>query len=345
MKLIAVSLVIIVVSGVITGRAEADCSVTVTGQLTWNDRGTWKGVERATVYLMDSDDGFDDVLVQGVTDAQGNYRLTGTGGDGWFGDPDVYVKFELSNNWVNVETSTWFNWTANTNVRDNFCGAWNVGALTFSPPGSDGERALNLFAKMMEQYGSFFRATGQEIPQNGGVVDITYPAWVSTGVPWTDTTNIRWPGGYNRLAAVYHEFGHRIRHAQDGDLAHFYWDALRFGYPRSHSFSLISNEGFAFNEGWCEYNEALYDTTQNGEPSTWRQLPGGNETEGNVALQIWNLSQRCGGFANMWAVLQSVPSESIHSWYDFVRAARARFPACFKTGGGPRLTFDTTNTN
>ena len=62
---------------------------------------------------------------------------------------------------------------------------------------------------------------------------------------------------------MFHEFGHRIRHAADGDEAHFLGDAIRFQYARHPAADDHANLGFAFNEGWAEYHATLLDPDGN----------------------------------------------------------------------------------
>lgn len=52
-----------------------------------------------------------------------------------------------------------------------------------------------------------------------------------------------------------HEFAHTVRHTLDGDVKHFLGDAapppVGYFYTQSHECKKKTNEGFAFNEGWC----------------------------------------------------------------------------------------------
>jgi hypothetical protein len=89
----------------------------------------------------------------------------------------------------------------------------------------------------------------------------------TAGVPFSPYTDIFWPAGYSPTknigtttkpvirSVAQHEFAHTVRHALDGDTAHFLLDSGRFWYLRSHSGSSCeqTNHGFAFNEGWAEY--------------------------------------------------------------------------------------------
>lgn len=62
-----------------------------------------------------------------------------------------------------------------------------------------------------------------------------------------------------RRATVYHELGHTLRHADDGDLGHWGWDNFRWAYARNHNGTEIFNEQYAFNEGWGQFWECTRD--------------------------------------------------------------------------------------
>src|SRR6185369_9205652 len=79
------------------------------------------------------------------------------------------------------------------------------------------------------------------------------PVVLSFGSPFTTWDTIHWPGVKKDFGAFYHEFGHRLRHAIDGDVAHFNNDLVWYRYGRHHERDEDTNLGFAFNEGWANY--------------------------------------------------------------------------------------------
>jgi hypothetical protein len=138
-------------------------------------------------------------------------------------------------------------------------------------------------------------------------------------VPFTTTDRTRWPAGFPTGAGnstSFHEFAHSMRHSFDGGLAHFLVDAARFQYPQNHTPCKLTNQGFAFNEGWAEY---WARTTQPcGDGTNFSQ-------EGNVAVALTGLEQ-CSSRPQMVRVLRESPSgltlsSGIHSFSDF----RTRF--------------------
>ena len=167
-----------------------------------------------------------------------------------------------------------------------------------------------------------FRAdTGGGHP--GGAVTVLENAPTS-GVPFSPYTDVFWPAGYSPTKVVdgatksvaQHEYAHTVRHALDGNEAHFFFDSGRFWYLRSHSGSACTptNHGFAFNEGWAEF---------------WadevRATPCPNATdfsiERNVAFELKRLVRTCQGVdrGRMVAVLAQNRGR-IHSMSDFSNA-------------------------
>jgi hypothetical protein len=300
------------------------------GQVMWPDGGTYRPLVGARVYLMDEDYDFDDEIARGFTDSNGRFNLCGRGGDpkAWpvcddtCSKPDPYVMVELENSEVTVENELGINRTFHTSTHDNTTGTIDFGTFASSGAGRD---ASALFAKAKQAYDYFTQQTGARIPSHGGRVRVLFPALLANGVPWTTEESIHWPGSYHDFSGVYHEFGHRIRHAKDGNYVHFLYDAVRFGYPRTHHSRLLTNEGFAFNEGWAHYFSSLLDAGDRETFSKWSAVSGGDSVEGNVAAKIVWLSDNCGGFKAMWPALGS---RSIHSYKEFDAAVKARDPKC-----------------
>jgi hypothetical protein len=151
-----------------------------------------------------------------------------------------------------------------------------------------------------------------------------YDIWmqIATGTPWTTRGTTNWPfNSVPRRARSEHEFGHSIRHSLDGDVTEFYLDVVKFKYARSHSACDVTNEGFAFNEGWAEYWATPWSASPDcGDPKN-------TEREGVVAIALDNLS-RCDsvGRAGMVDVLRDNPG-SIHSLQEFFAAFQRKFPA------------------
>jgi len=149
------------------------------------------------------------------------------------------------------------------------------------------------------------------------------------GVPYALYTTIEWPAGYPQdpaalPEAALHEFAHTVRHAYDGNLAHFVSDAARFIYPRTHHFCDQTEPGFAFNEGWAHYWAGVTDA-RHCDPAT---IEAG--TEGKVAAALARLQARCRATrGEMVAVLRRNEGE-VHSYADF----EARLP-CRARRGGP----------
>ncbi len=134
-------------------------------------------------------------------------------------------------------------------------------------------------------------------------------------MPFTTLDRTQWPGGYETgyrgdadggYSVNFHEFAHSVRHSFDGSFLHFLSDAASFGYAKNHELCLVSNEGFAFNEGWAEFWAHT--------PATCGAGTDFNQ-EGNVAAALTGL-EKCASRAAMVKVLQENPG-TIHSYEQF----------------------------
>jgi hypothetical protein len=192
-----------------------------------------------------------------------------------------------------------------------------------------------LYGHGQDAYDTFVKLTGESrVPGNDGTVRIEYPTVLIWNTPYTTWNTIHWQwhgDGKLGLSALDHEFGHRLRHAADGDTDHFYWDATRFRYLRNHSSRDVTNDGFAFNEGWAEYHKTLRHA---GSVSTTWSSPTGDNVEGDVASQLLRLANACGGFARLWATMKSAGANSFHSIDEFRAEFMKRNPTCSDTAPG-----------
>ena len=315
--------------------------VTAKGQVMWPDGSVYRPIAGARVYVMDQDPFVDEVIATGVTDSDGRFDLSGVGGDPklFWQDlsetkPDVYVRIVLSNSRSVVETEVLgIDWSAKTSVRNNASGNLDFGTFAFAP--GNGQSASILFAYAQVTYDNFTALTKEPlIPAHDGWLGMLYPCTLAAGVPFTTEESIHWPGGYTHWAAVYHEFGLRIRNGQDGDFAHFLYDVARFSYMQQHWSTKPTNEGFAFEQGWGLYHSTLLDPSEDAIFKSWSAVDGGDSVEGNVAAKIYQDAQACGGFNAMW---QTLKSASIHSYAEFETALKALYPSCF---GGTKPPID-----
>jgi hypothetical protein len=174
----------------------------------------------------------------------------------------------------------------------------------------------------------FRRDTGGGHPAGAITVFDNAP---TAGRPFSPYTDVYWPAGHSTVTNIgtpeqpvlrsvaLHEFAHTVRHALDGDRAHFLLDSARFGYPRLHygnSCTRRTNHGFAFNEGWAEYwaDEVRPERCANATDFS---------IERNVAFELKRLDITCQGVdrGRMVAVLAQNPGR-IHSMSDFSNALR-----------------------
>jgi len=352
------SLIALVICLGLPNIAIADYNVRGKGRLMYRDGGAKKPLARVRVQLMDRDIDVDEVLKKGRTDQDGRYDLSGHGEDSWTvcggcDHPDVYIKFILNEkNRVDVRNVWGFTHFGITETREDKKGTLDFGEMLFD---SDEKLYPLLFAYAQMQYTTFTELTGDDrVPGNDGLVGIRVPEILEAGVPWTGTDDIHWPGDFFETNAMFHEFGHRIRHAADGDVDHFNGDLQWFRYIRHHHPREHSNLGFAFNEGWAEYHATILDKGALKRAREWKMdLKAGDEMEGNVTHKLWRLSMLCGGFKNgfknMWKALKAGKGKSIeggpdgaqsgiHSYVQFRKTLKKTFPN--SSCGDEELNFD-----
>lgn len=319
--------------------------VHATGRLVYrNSEGSLVPLARAQVKLMDEDFGpADEKMAVGMTDADGRFDLRGTASEGpctagSCKKPDPYVDFVLVEaHRIDVRDPLGNTARSQTATREETCGDVDFGTQQF------GGAELNprLFARGQRAYSRFSERTGDaRVPAHEGLVEIESPTVLIADTPYTTYTTIHWPWYGDRkddLTAIDHEFGHRIRHTADGSVDHFNWDATRFVYARSHSPTDVTNEGFAFNEGWAEYFEWALGQDK---PTTWTNNvtldpeEGQDIVEGDVDQHLRALHTACGGLDATWAALALAPDESIHSIDEYRAAFVKRFPSCKFDGTG-----------
>ena len=82
---------------------------------------------------------------------------------------------------------------------------------------------------------------------NVGAVHTFYD-YIVIPTDWSGTST-----DLNRTNIAFHEFGHAVRHTEDGDIHHWNWDNFRWAYARTHDGTEVSNVQYAFNEGWANY--------------------------------------------------------------------------------------------
>lgn len=285
----------------------------------------------------------DDKMGTTVTDANGNFQITCSGGDPLnfsFSRPDVYIKLILSDPSGLVRLTDELNFVQNYVIglhqHDNVEGLVDFGNYTIDLNAPD-----NYGTKMMVYMGAY--SAWKDFYDNAGLppsgyYDIEYWYNWPYGTPWTNLNTTHWPTGKrayfdpnaNCWRPSFHEFGHAVRHSYDGDQSHWDWDDTRFIYARVHhcdekesSPSSDVLKGFAFNEGWAHF-------WQN---NVWCGTPGFDdmEVEGNVANALNNLSLALPHQKwDMIKVLKANPG-TIHSFQEFKEKALLMFPRLVAT--------------
>jgi hypothetical protein len=319
--------------------ARAVDTVDASGKLVFVDThdGKVKGLANVRVRLMDENWGSPDQEVATTfTAADGSYRLKGAAGD-------PYIEFVLQHDhYVDVRDGGNSSYRFTTETIHGAKGPTDFKTVTLDDP-----IVAHLWAYTSQVYDAFKQRTGQRAPGSDGNVGVVYPTIIEFGSPWTTNVAIHWVADDDGYRALFHEFGHRLREGIDGDGTEFINDAVAFTYARSHAWNLLSNEGFAFNEGWAEYHSTLFDNKLF-DPNNvhdflegWTTLGNWQKVEGNVAASLLKLSDACGGFPSLWKALASAKQNTswvpfrkggIHSYQEFEDAFIAQNPGCKRPG-------------
>lgn len=341
-------------------------SVTVKGCFRCHDstHGGLYPIKLAQFSMFDADALGDDKLGDGVTDSNGCFSVSGDGGDG-FGlsgrDPDVFVRlyyhhssssgslriFKYSN--IPSLTFPYFRQDQkqeDTPTKDEVSGDVDFGNIIVA---SD---ACVSYVYFLEAIDAYKAGTGKSLPYSSLEVTIDLLGRFNTivekipdvpklpeipdsviRVPFAPYDKVMIPSGYKiDRDTSKHEFAHTLRHTFDGSFAHWAQDVANYLYPQFHQCSKVTNEGFAFNEGFANWNYG----------STCGDAAGPKNVEGNVAVALTALQNRCGlDYKDMWAVLENNPGR-VHSFADFESIACPPPPVTAPPATAPPPTVATT---
>jgi len=291
--------------------ANASVSFEVKGQWLCNNHGTLSPLVGARVELWKSNTlWFDDNLGATHTSATGSYSF-GVRADDNF---DLYAKVVMNDD-QGVHLGEWYSpsdWDTETATTGSHAGLVNLGTYEISKDGGAGTPKCAVFEGAHDAYQNYKQLIGSAPPDSSYLISADFPC---CGVPFTTLDTSHWPGGYETgyrgdadggYSVNFHEFAHSVRHSFDGSFLHFLADAASYGYAKNHELCLVSNEGFAFNEGWAEFWAHTPATC--GDGTNFSQ-------EGNVAAALTGL-EKCANRATMVRVLRENPG-TIHSYEQF----------------------------
>ncbi len=299
---------------VVPASAGASVNFEVKGQWLCNNRGTVAPLSGARVELWEPGDWstlwIDNKLGATHTNSAGSYSFKVRAGSNF----ELYAKVVMNDD-QGVHLGDWYSfsdWDTETQTTTSHSGVVNLGGYEISREGGKGTPKCAMFQGAHNAYQNYKQIVGSPPPDTSYLISSDFPC---CGVPFTTTDTTHWPDGYQTgfagdkdggYSVNFHEFAHSVRHSFDGGFLHFLADAARYGYAKTHELCLVSNEGFAFNEGWAEF---------------WAQTPAtcGDGTnfsqEGNVAAALTGL-EKCANRATLVRVLRENP-EAIHSYSQF----------------------------
>ncbi len=290
--------------------ASASTSFEVKGQWLCNNRGTVTPLVGARVELWKNNSyWFDDKLGAAHTTSSGSYNFSVRANDNF----DLYAKVVLNDD-QGVHLGDWYalsDWDTQTETTGSHSGLVNLGTYEISGDGGSGTPKCAVFQGAHNAYQNYKQVIGSPPPDTSYTILSDFPC---CGVPFTTTDTTRWPSNYETgggsldggYSVNFHEFAHSVRHSYDGGTAHFLFDVARFGYLKTHSLCQVTNEGFAFNEGWAEYWAGTLGPCV--DPTNFSQ-------EGNVAAALAGL-EKCANRPTMVRVLRENPG-AIHSYNEF----------------------------
>jgi hypothetical protein len=287
------------------GSASASVNFEVKGQWVCNNHGTVTPLAGARVELWENKTFWrDDKLGATHTSSNGTYSFNVRADDNF----DLYAKVVLNDD-EGVHLGDWYSfsdWDTQTDTTGSHAGLVNLGGYEISADGGSSTPKCAVFQGAHNAYQNYKQLIGSPPPDASYLISADFPC---CGVPFTTLDTTHWPSGYETGAGYsvnFHEFAHSVRHSFDGSALHFLVDAARYGYAKSHEPCLVSNEGFAFNEGWAEFwaNTAM----KCGDGTNFDQ-------EGNVAMALKGL-EKCANRQMMVRVLKESP-EAIHSYAEF----------------------------
>jgi hypothetical protein len=292
--------------------AEASVSFEVRGQWLCNNRGTVTPLSGARVELWRNISFWpDEKLGATHTGSNGAFSFNVRANDNF----DLYAKVVMNDD-EGVHLGDWYSfsdWSTETNVTGSHAGLVNLGTWEISHENGAGTPKCAAFQGAHNAYQNYKQIIGSPPPDASYLISTEFPC---CGVPFTTLDTTHWPSGYETgygpkdpdggYAVNFHEFAHSVRQSFDGGTLHFLADVARYGYIKNHELCLVSNEGFAFNEGWAEFWAKTPATC--GDGTNFNQ-------EGNVATALTGL-EKCANRQTMVRVLKENP-EAIHSYSQF----------------------------
>lgn len=328
--------------------AHAQRAITVTGSWSCNNRDVIRPVDGAHVEIWRDIWSLlpDDRLGVGVTGPDGTYSLSVQAEDDW----DIYGVLVLDDgdasleNFWSADTDPRQSWSIETEDRTTEPSVVNLGTYRIEKDGGAGTPKCAIWQGGANAYRDYRDTIGSAAPFGHYTIIAEYSlpgGFICCSVPWTSLDQTHWPPGYHTSSAddypsgsnpadypsligyttSFHEFAHAVRHSFDGNLGEFAFDVARFFYLRQHDYCDLTNEGFAFNEGWAEYWER-----QPPQECAGSRAEDYASIEGKVAEDLTEMED-CSDRATMVRVLRENPAfpltQGIHSISEF-RAAWER---------------------
>ena len=225
-------------------------TITVSGRFTYvRSDGFRIGADGVLVRIYDEDTIYDDLLDEGITDANGDFSISFTWDPCWLceGQPDIYVYFETENSEVRVQDATYeteYSWE--TGTWDNYGGS-SLDIGTHEPDDEDDYPAVHIQTDITRNWRWLLNNRGYDMPE----VHVQWPdnglgsntAWydsyweeihVGSGKQWKEDTHA-------------HEYGHHWLENYGSNPAPDYDNGI---CDPGHCMWCQETDHDAFNEGW-----------------------------------------------------------------------------------------------
>lgn len=229
------------------------------------------GADHVRVRVFDQETGFDDLLYEGRTDADGNFDWNVFCSED---EPDLYLEIATINGAVNVQDDTWSSvWSFETSVRVDYTGTFvNYGSI--SPGDSYMTKALHMHNTVTRTWRWWHANTS--IPIALQAVEFPSGDWAHYDPFGGDIHIPEYIGGVQnfmhvwREATLSHEYGHAIMNEALGYSPPFDYDngiCNNANGDPGHCMWCQEDGGTAVNEGWANF-------VADGTTTTWEGLYG-----------------------------------------------------------------------
>jgi len=211
--------------------------------------GQWVPAHSALVEVWDEDTGLDDLMESGSTNFDGYFNITvETSGADLSGDPDIYVRIELTNGRVDTyEPTSGDNYAWVTSVHDDYSGA-DLDLGTFEPTDDGLHPSIFLFTNACRAW-VHDDDLGYDVPK----CRVEWPSADWPNCNASGRIQIRNDFNWND-GCLWHEYGHWFDHEIASWDPFDYCNGICDGGDCGHCFWCSESQSVAWLEGWAQFH-------------------------------------------------------------------------------------------